>query len=114
MSMPDRWEYPVRVGKQFDGFLSPHGLPDLSAYHRDHPYQLDVEGFSATVNYEPAESTIDMFGGNSNWRGPICSPPPATWSAAFPRRPSHDTIYRVPIPRSLLALTASVHRAGVT
>ena len=42
------------------------------------------------------------------------SPPPATWSAAFPRRPSHDTIYRVPIPRSLLALTASVHRAGVT
>ena len=38
----------------------------------------------------------------------------ATRSAAFPRRPSHDTIYRVPIPRSLLALTASVHRAGVT
>ena len=55
-------------------FLSPYGLRALSAYHRDHPYQLDVEGFSATVNYEPAESTTDMFGGNSNWRGPIWFP----------------------------------------
>ena len=53
-----------------DEFLSPYGLRALSAYHRDHPYQLDVEGFSATVNYDPAESTIFMFGGNSNWRGP--------------------------------------------
>jgi len=55
-------------------FLSPHGLRALSAYHRDHPYQLSVEGFSATVNYEPAESTTDMFGGNSNWRGPLWFP----------------------------------------
>ena len=55
-------------------FLSPYGLRALSAYHRDHPYQLDVEGFSATVNYEPAESTTFMFGGNSNWRGPLWFP----------------------------------------
>jgi Glycosyl hydrolase family 63 C-terminal domain len=55
-------------------FLSPYGLRALSAYHRDHPYQLDVEGFSATVDYEPAESTTAMFGGNSNWRGPIWFP----------------------------------------
>ena len=55
-------------------FLSPYGLRALSAYHRDHPYQLDVEGFSATVDYEPAESTTDMFGGNSNWRGPLWFP----------------------------------------
>jgi len=55
-------------------FLSPYGLRALSAYHRDHPYQLDVEGFSATVDYEPAESTISMFGGNSNWRGPLWFP----------------------------------------
>jgi hypothetical protein len=55
-------------------FLSPYGLRALSAYHRDHPYQLDVEGLSATVDYEPAESTTPMFGGNSNWRGPVWFP----------------------------------------
>jgi hypothetical protein len=55
-------------------FLSPYGLRALSAYHRDHPYELDVEGLSATVDYEPAESTTGMFGGNSNWRGPLWFP----------------------------------------
>ena len=55
-------------------FLSPYGLRALSAYHRDHPYVLDVEGFRATIDYEPAESTTDMFGGNSNWRGPLWFP----------------------------------------
>jgi hypothetical protein len=55
-------------------FLSPHGLRALSAYHRDHPYELDVEGIRATIDYEPAESTTGMFGGNSNWRGPVWFP----------------------------------------
>jgi len=55
-------------------FLSPYGLRALSAYHRDHPYELDVEGVHATIDYEPAESTTDMFGGNSNWRGPLWFP----------------------------------------
>jgi hypothetical protein len=55
-------------------FLSPHGLRSLSAYHRDHPYQLDVQGVLSTIDYEPAESTTPMFGGNSNWRGPIWFP----------------------------------------
>jgi mannosylglycerate hydrolase MGH1-like protein len=55
-------------------FLSPHGLRALSAYHREHPYELDVEGIRATIDYEPAESTTAMFGGNSNWRGPIWFP----------------------------------------
>ena len=55
-------------------FLSPYGLRALSAYHHDHPYELDVEGFSATIDYEPAESTTAMFGGNSNWRGPLWFP----------------------------------------
>ncbi len=55
-------------------FLSPYGLRAISAYHRDHPYQLDVEGIHATIDYEPAESTTDMFGGNSNWRGPLWFP----------------------------------------
>ena len=55
-------------------FLSPHGLRSLSAVHRDHPYVLDVEGVHATIDYEPAESTTAMFGGNSNWRGPVWFP----------------------------------------
>src|SRR5262249_53945164 len=48
-------------------FLSPHGLRALSAYHRDHPYVLDIEGIQASIGYEPAESSTPMFGGNSNW-----------------------------------------------
>jgi hypothetical protein len=55
-------------------FLSPYGLRAVSAYHRDHPYQLEAEGLLATIDYEPAESTTDMFGGNSNWRGPLWFP----------------------------------------
>jgi hypothetical protein len=55
-------------------FLSPHGLRSLSAYHREHPYEIDVEGVRATIDYEPAESTTPLFGGNSNWRGPVWFP----------------------------------------
>ncbi len=55
-------------------FLSPHGLRALSAYHRDHPYQISVEGITASIDYEPAESTTPLFGGNSNWRGPVWFP----------------------------------------
>ena len=55
-------------------FLSPHGLRILSAYHRDHPYHFDIGDYRASIDYEPAESTTPMFGGNSNWRGPIWMP----------------------------------------
>jgi hypothetical protein len=55
-------------------FLSRHGLRAVSAYHRDHPYEFDVHGTKAVIDYEPAESTTPMFGGNSNWRGPIWFP----------------------------------------
>jgi hypothetical protein len=55
-------------------FLSPHGLRSISAYHRAHPYVLDVEGMRSEIDYEPAESTTSMFGGNSNWRGPVWFP----------------------------------------
>jgi hypothetical protein len=55
-------------------FLSPHGLRALSAYHRDHPYTFDVDGVRSVIDYEPAESTTPMFGGNSNWRGPVWFP----------------------------------------
>ena len=55
-------------------FLSPFGLRSLSAYHCQHPYQLTVAGTTSTIDYEPAESTTPMFGGNSNWRGPVWVP----------------------------------------
>jgi hypothetical protein len=64
------------LARLFDSseFLSPHGLRALSAYHREHPYEIDAEGVRATIDYEPAESTTPMFGGNSNWRGPVWFP----------------------------------------
>jgi hypothetical protein len=56
-------------------FLSPHGLRALSAVYRDRPFEFWLEGHvTATVDYEPAESTTPLFGGNSNWRGPIWFP----------------------------------------
>jgi hypothetical protein len=55
-------------------FLSPYGLRALSAYHREHPSELQVDGVQAAIDYEPAESTTAMFGGNSNWRGPVWFP----------------------------------------
>ena len=55
-------------------FLSPHGIRSLSRAHRDRPYEFDVDGTPHRVDYEPAESTSNMFGGNSNWRGPVWFP----------------------------------------
>jgi hypothetical protein len=56
-------------------FLSAHGLRSLSAAYRDHPFELWQDGrIIAGVDYEPAESTTPLFGGNSNWRGPIWFP----------------------------------------
>ncbi len=55
-------------------FLSGHGVRSLSRYHLEHPYTLRMDGAIRTVDYEPAESTSDLFGGNSNWRGPVWFP----------------------------------------
>jgi len=55
-------------------FLSPFGIRALSRVHKDHPYSLPVNGVEHTVPYEPAESSNGLFGGNSNWRGPIWFP----------------------------------------
>ena len=57
-----------------DEFLSDFGVRSLSSCHRDHPYVFAADGYHAEVGYVPAESTIDLFGGNSNWRGPIWMP----------------------------------------
>ncbi len=55
-------------------FLSPYGIRALSRVHREHPYVLRVDGREYRVDYEPAESSSDLFGGNSNWRGPVWFP----------------------------------------
>jgi len=55
-------------------FLSPYGIRALSRVHHDHPYVLNVGGVEYRVDYEPAESSTGLFGGNSNWRGPIWFP----------------------------------------
>ena len=55
-------------------FLSPYGIRALSQIHRDHPYRLSVHGMEHRVDYEPGESSTGLFGGNSNWRGPIWFP----------------------------------------
>ncbi len=55
-------------------FLSPYGIRSLSRYHAEHPYIFKVHGEEFRVDYTPAESSSGMFGGNSNWRGPIWFP----------------------------------------
>ena len=55
-------------------FLSPYGIRSLSAHHAGHPFTFDVSGQTYSVQYLPAESNNGMFGGNSNWRGPIWMP----------------------------------------
>jgi len=57
-----------------DRFLSPHGIRSLSRWHRDNPYILNIGGREYRVEYLPAESDSGMFGGNSNWRGPVWMP----------------------------------------
>jgi len=55
-------------------FLSPYGIRAVSRFHLDNPYRLQVNGNVHRVDYEPAESSTGLFGGNSNWRGPIWFP----------------------------------------
>ncbi|MBW4540161.1 MAG: glucosidase [Myxacorys chilensis ATA2-1-KO14] len=55
-------------------FLGPFGIRALSKFHAEHPYMLEVDGNEYQIDYEPAESTTSLFGGNSNWRGPVWFP----------------------------------------
>jgi hypothetical protein len=55
-------------------FLSDYGIRSLSRYHLEHPYEYHTDDDSFTVTYVPGEAESDMFGGNSNWRGPIWFP----------------------------------------
>src|SRR4029079_19368623 len=54
--------------------LSPYGVRAVSKYHLEHPFVLKLDGQEHRLDYEPGESTTDLFGGNSNWRGPIWLP----------------------------------------
>jgi hypothetical protein len=55
-------------------FLSDFGVRSVSKFHREHPFVLELEGARHEIGYEPAESQTGMFGGNSNWRGPVWMP----------------------------------------
>ena len=70
----DRLRRILRVMLDEREFLSPYGIRSISQVHRDHPYVLRVNGQEYRVDYEPAESSTGVFGGNSNWRGPIWFP----------------------------------------
>ncbi len=71
---PDQLDRVLRYVLDEAEFLSPNGLRALSAVHRENPFTLDLAGMKYTVEYEPGESTSGLFGGNSNWRGPIWFP----------------------------------------
>ena len=70
----DRLRRVLQVMLDEQEFLSPFGVRALSRKHRDEPYSLIVDGHEHHVGYEPAESSTGLFGGNSNWRGPIWFP----------------------------------------
>jgi hypothetical protein len=70
----DRLRRVLKVMLDENEFLSPYGIRALSRLHRDNPYKLGVNGTEHRVDYEPAESSTGLFGGNSNWRGPIWFP----------------------------------------
>jgi hypothetical protein len=55
-------------------FFSPYGVRAISRFHREHPYAITINGREYRVDYEPAESSSGLFGGNSNWRGPVWFP----------------------------------------
>ncbi len=70
----DRLERVLKIMLDENEFLSPNGIRALSKFHKDAPYHLHVDGTDHVVDYEPGESTSGLFGGNSNWRGPIWFP----------------------------------------
>jgi hypothetical protein len=70
----DRLRRVLRYVLDEQEFLSPYGIRSLSKVHATHPVRLELAGQLHTVDYEPAESRSGMFGGNSNWRGPVWFP----------------------------------------
>jgi len=71
---PDRLKRILSKMLDENEFLGPHGIRSISKFHEQHPYVLNAGGQEYRVNYLPAESDTGMFGGNSNWRGPVWMP----------------------------------------
>ncbi len=71
---PDQLRRVLKIMLDETEFLSPHGIRALSRKHKDEPYVMNVDGKEYRVGYDPAESSTGLFGGNSNWRGPIWFP----------------------------------------
>jgi hypothetical protein len=71
---PDRLRRILTKMLDENEFLSPHGIRSLSKFHEQHPYVFQAHGQEYRVDYLPAESNTGMFGGNSNWRGPVWMP----------------------------------------
>ncbi len=71
---PEQLRSVLRYMLDENEFLSSYGIRAFSRYHQDHPYVLRVVGMEHRVEYQPAESNTGLFGGNSNWRGPIWFP----------------------------------------
>jgi hypothetical protein len=69
-----RMKYLLKYMLDENEFLSPHGIRSVSKYHLDHPYSVNINGMVFGMQYIPAESDSGLFGGNSNWRGPIWMP----------------------------------------
>ena len=89
------------LSRMFDEaeFYSPHGIRSISAYHRDHPFEFTLDGQYFRVDYEPGESSTGLFGGNSNWRGPVWMPLNALLVEALQRFDRHlgkDFLIEVP------------------
>jgi hypothetical protein len=70
----DRLERMLRVMLDENELLSPHGIRSVSRYHLEHPFVFEARGQRMEVSYQPGESDSYMFGGNSNWRGPVWFP----------------------------------------
>jgi hypothetical protein len=71
---PNRLRRVLKMMLDENEFLSPYGIRALSRFHLEHPYMIMLDGQEHRVDYEPAESTTGVFGGNSNWRGPVWFP----------------------------------------
>jgi len=76
LSLVNRKQLKRVLGRMLDEteFFSDYGIRALSRFHEEHPYEVYVNGHVNRVDYEPAESSTGLFGGNSNWRGPIWFP----------------------------------------